>query len=198
VSTTKSRAGFRPSWRDWQGTAAGSMPAPVASGAPSSVFQRSGPGVSKEDTSTRKARASVPTLAQALWWPDVSGPSPYEGTRDREPTSARAGGKTLEPAARHALGRSSRKRVSVSASRFWLRCSLAVQSIRAIARSIPWPDCIRSLYALTLAAPIRAVGTTASMPRRRCRRRLDFDSHVFGTYQPRRGVANARTNRNSA
>jgi hypothetical protein len=54
---------------------------------------------------------------------------------------------------------------SISASGFRLRCSLAVETIRAFARSIPWPVRIGSLYALTLAAPISAVGTMCSMAR---------------------------------
>ena len=104
------------------------MLAPIVLGDPRAFSSEVGPGSRKENASTRKAKASVPTLAQALWRSGVSGPSPFEGTRDREPPSAYAWAERSDRQPR--LGRPSGKSVSIFASGF-----LAAASVRR--RNLP-------------------------------------------------------------
>jgi hypothetical protein len=111
-------AWLRPGWWDWQGTAAGSMLAPIA-------------------------------LIKA--------------TLDR---ISRASSGQRKVACRESAGRNPSARQ---------RCShLARRSSRCWHDGLEWRGWRRRM------------------------RRLNFDSDLFGTCQPRRGVANARTNRNSA
>jgi hypothetical protein len=91
----------------------------------------------KKTRQREKLKACVPTLAQALWRFDVSGPSSFEGTRDREPPSAYACGGMLGPAATSRA----RKTLSQKSLNFCVRifgCGVGSPSKpSAMARNIP-------------------------------------------------------------